>query len=217
MSLRRRCCKSSNRAEPTSAVLVSFNRLRECRLVEEYLVSTNLFSEILVWTNTTDENRMLYGRYIASASASSEIIYTQDDDCIVENIAELLNGFDGEHLISAMKKSAVKRYETARYGDAHVTLLGWGAVFKREWIAVLNLYLHQFGENFLLKREADRIFTILLNRPHHSVPACINEFQCASSLDALWRDPEHEKFYGDAVRQALTLLGKSEADGLRTP
>ena len=64
---------------------------------------------------------------------------------------------------------------------AKVTLVGWGAVFRRDWLSVFDRYVERYGVDDLLLREADRIFTLLLNRPHHSLPAKIRSGQGATS------------------------------------
>jgi hypothetical protein len=84
--LKRIQCKQFTRGESISAVLVSYNRARECQLIAEHLIKTELFSEVLIWLNHASDNRMAYGRYLAALEARSRIVYTQDDDCIVKNI-----------------------------------------------------------------------------------------------------------------------------------
>ena len=172
----------------------------------EHLATSGFFREVLVWTNTVGSNCMVYGRYLAAARASFDIVYTQDDDCMVENIGELLDLFDGERLICAMKPDSLERYSCKEYGGGRIALLGWGAVFRREWLAVLDRYVARFGQDALLRREADRIFTMLLDRPYRAIETRIRPFPCAAGPHALWRDPQHSAYLEEAVKRTLPLL-----------
>jgi hypothetical protein len=200
--LKRRCCEG----RAVSAVLVTYQRSAESARIEDHLASSGFFREVLVWTNTAADNRMLYGRYLAAAEAAYEVVYTQDDDCRVDNIADLLDGFDGERLICGMTARSRPRYEKMVQGTAQAALLGWGAVFRREWIRVLDPYLEKFGADPLFLREADRVFTVLLNRSHVMLPAAIQDFRCAHEPSALWRQPDHWQLLDEAVRRAAGLL-----------
>ena len=194
-----------------TAVLTTFDRAEEVRQVEKHLRATGLFRDVLVWRNTHSDNRMVYGRYLAASQARTPLIYTQDDDCLVDNIAELIAAFDGEHLVSAMKPDAIARYEEQRRRRAQVTLLGWGSVFRREWISVLDRYISRYGVDELLLREADRVFTLLLDRPHHVVPAKIHEFTCARDPRALSMQKSHWEHYRVAVARTTAILKVARA------
>src|SRR3954452_4264451 len=94
-----------------SAVLPTFGRHRECALIKQNLIESGLFREVIIWINTSKHNAMLYGRYLASALAAYDVIYTQDDDCVVNNLPELIKLFDGERLIYNVKLPASVRYK----------------------------------------------------------------------------------------------------------
>jgi hypothetical protein len=146
---------------------------------------------------------------LAAAQATNEIIYTQDDDCIVHNIPELLAAFSAKQLVCAMKTNAAQQYMSYTRGSSSPTLVGWGSVFLRSWVSVLDRYLERFGEDSLLRREADRLFTALLPSPHVTLPANVEDFPCASDAGALWRDPEHGRYRAAALDRALRLLDES--------
>jgi hypothetical protein len=189
-----------------TAVLTTFDREQEFRRVEKHLRDSGVFADIIVWKNSPRDNRMVYGRYLAAAQARTPLIYTQDDDCLVRNIGGLIAAFDGKHLVSAMKPDAVERYESHKKRRAQPTLLGWGSVFRTEWISVLDAYTARYGVDSLLLREADRVFTVLLNRPHHVLPADIEEFTCARDTRALSMQKSHWEHYRMAVERAQSLL-----------
>ncbi|GAI09686.1 unnamed protein product, partial [marine sediment metagenome] len=81
--------------EKVSAVLLSWERPEELRDIEAYLNKINFIDEIIIWKNIPRDNKMIYGRYLATKRAKNDVIYTQDDDHIVENIAEIYATFDG--------------------------------------------------------------------------------------------------------------------------
>jgi len=193
-----------------TAALVTFNREREIRKVEAHLRASGLFADVIVWRNKPSDNRMVYGRYLAAAQARTELIYTQDDDCLVDNLEELVDAFDGKHLVSALKPNVADVYKK-KFGRAQVTLVGWGAVFRRDWLSVFDRYIEHYGVDDLLLREADRIFTLLLNRPHHSLPAKIREFPSAVSERALSQQRNHWSYFYAAVERAAAIKASARS------
>ncbi len=159
-----------------TAVLIKYKRIKELDEIIEYIKQFPEINEIIIRDNTID-NIFTYGRYVEAKKAQNNIIYTQDDDCIVEHIPELIKNFDGTHLVNTLREghSKEKQYQGAE------TLVGWGAIFKKEWISVFDDYIKKHGEDYLLYRGGDRIFTTLLGKiiPRNTIvkdgyqfPAC---------------------------------------------
>lgn len=111
------------------------------------LKSLEGFGEILIG----DGKFGPYARYDeAVAKAKFDIIYTQDDDCLV-NIDALLELWNGSFVANVMPDRLEPCFN-------HNTLIGWGALFKKELaLTALDRYAQKYGKDYLYCREADRI------------------------------------------------------------
>jgi hypothetical protein len=167
-----------------TAVLIKHNRIEELELIIQNLKQYPFIKEILIRDNTVD-NKITYGRYLEARKASNDIIYFQDDDCIVNNIEKLYRLFDGTKLVNGVKEARIKFYSGKN------TLVGWGTFIKKEWLNVFDEYLKLYKEDRLLYREADRIFTSLIKVPRFTIEADVTDFPCAMSSTALSLQGEH--------------------------
>lgn len=117
-----------------------------------------LFDEIIV----VAESGSVYNRYIAAKQAKNDIIYVQDDDCMV-NYAVLFNHYNG-HITNTMTLPFQEKYQ-----DMGCTLVGWGCYFPKHMLEVFDRYIVKYGaDDPHLLREADRIFTAM-NKPWNTV------------------------------------------------
>lgn len=91
-------------------------------------------------------------RWEAALKAKHDVIYVQDDDCIVD-FAGVVAAYDPEVVTCNMLTS-----HRSDYPDG-IALVGWGAVFHRKKVEVLNRYGRAVGLDELFNREADRVFT----------------------------------------------------------
>ncbi len=111
---------------------------------------------IVVW-----ECESIYQRYLAAAGAACDIIYVQDDDCMV-NYQNLFKSYNGQ-ITNAMPQNRIADHEALK-----CTLVGWGCYFPKQMLRVFDKYIAKYGVDKHLLREADRIFTYL-NRPFNTV------------------------------------------------
>lgn len=192
-------------AEKVTAVLLSWKRPNELKEIIKHLETIEFIDEILVWKNTSVSNKINYGRYLGALKAKNDIIYTQDDDCIVENIEEIYTTFDGKHLSNGIKPGAMRHYGSQKGSEPYSTVMGWGSFFKKEWFSVLNKYIERYGEDYLFYREADRIFSVLLCRRHNTIPVRIRDFPSATSPAALYHQSEHIACMNEAIRKAKEI------------
>jgi len=94
----------------------------------EILASLEAFDEVVIWNNQLEEDLSVYGRYAGILQARNEIVYVQDDDCLV----------DAERLVRvaaayALERQAVCNMPESRWADyPDSALVGWGAVFHRD-------------------------------------------------------------------------------------
>jgi len=108
-----------------------------------------------------DYDKSVYNRYIGCSKAKYDIIYTQDDDCIVD-LQPLIDNYRKGVIVNAMKPEKMEEY-------TDMTLIGWGAIFDKSLIKVLD----GWEQDELFLRECDRVFTALNKR--HSIPMKIKD------------------------------------------
>ncbi len=183
-------------ASKVSAVLLRYKRERELKQIVRNLRQYDFIDEIIIHDNRRI-NLITYGRYVAAMRAKNKIIYVQDDDCIVNNIRQMYELFDGQRLINAMKRERISFYQ------GKDSLVGWGCFFDKAWLSVLNKYVDKFGEDFILHREADRIFTSLLETPRYTVCADVTDFPSAMDKSSLSLNSEHETIKRIALERCI--------------
>jgi hypothetical protein len=185
----------------------------------------DFIDEILVWNNNpelrleindpitrvmnSEANAMCYGRYLCAAEASNRIIYVQDDDAVNHDVGGLYREFlaDPSRITHALLPSHFNFASRQIYGSAQNALLGWGAFFQRDWISVFNDLSASALDDWLLPREADKVFTIMLDRQHNPILGQISLLNGHSDDGvALWRDPSQRQHASLGIRLALSEL-----------
>jgi GT2 family glycosyltransferase/2-polyprenyl-3-methyl-5-hydroxy-6-metoxy-1,4-benzoquinol methylase/tetratricopeptide (TPR) repeat protein len=212
-----------------TACLVSWKRPDNVRRIVEQLGANPIIDDILIWNNDSgrrleidcenvrvinaDRNMVTYGRYLCAKQAAHDVIYTQDDDCLVHNIDDLHQSFQlaSDCISHGLKLGHLAHNVENFFDSAQMALVGWGAFFKKEWIDVFDNYIAAFGEDDLLIRKADRLFSLLLNRRHRSTLADVSDLDGASGPEALSVKPDHIDLTHKAVSRALGLLRSKSA------
>lgn len=121
-------------------------------------LALGFFDEIIVFT----ESPSVYQRYLLAKQAANEIIYVQDDDCLV-NYQSLFKHYNGQ-ITNTMTLPFKPRYD-----EMGCTLVGWGAFFPKSMLSVFDKYIERYGaDDPHLLREADRIMTAL-NKPFNTI------------------------------------------------
>ena len=185
-----------------TAVLLNYKRPRELREIEKNIRQYPFITDVIIWDNSTAHNFISFGRYLGAQRALNEHIYTQDDDCIIENLPEIYAAYNGSKLVNGMKRERMAEY------TGRDSLVGWGAFFKKEWVNILDRYVQVYGKDYIFMRECDRIFTTLLSSfvDRHTVPAIVRDFPSAMSPDSLSLQPNHAAIKSIALKRAHDLL-----------
>ena len=184
-----------------SAVLLKYKRDKELKAVEKDLRQYKFIDEVLVWDNSNGDNVINYGRYLMASQARNTAIYTQDDDCIIENLPEIFRRFDGTKLVNGMKAERMPFY---RGKD---TILGWGGFFMIDWAFVLQRYIKAYGKDFIFYRETDRIFTALIEVEKETVAAKVKDFPSAMAPFSLSLQSDHEAARALALQRCADISG----------
>lgn len=182
-----------------TAVLLKYKRLEELVVIEKHLRSLPFINEVIIWDNSGSRNVINYGRYLGAFSGRNEVIYTQDDDCIVEDIASLYEMFEAQNgrcMVNGMKQERAHAY------TGKDSIVGWGAFFKRDWPNVLDRYIAKYGEDYIFYRETDRIFTTLCPVERLQMNIKIRDFASAMDPKSLSLQMEHEAMKAAALTRA---------------
>jgi len=153
------------------------------------------FGELMVLTHC--ESPHLKQRLFEKASR--DFIYYQDDDCI-SPISELLQAAKPGQITCAMKPFHLEKYK-----DCRIALLGWGAVFPRSVIRVLDRYRAVYGEDQVFRRESERIMTYL-NFPQQRLDLPILDLPSAFAADRLSMQPGHYDYIPLVEKRCAALL-----------
>ena len=188
-----------------TAVLIQWKRQHNLPRIIESL-NLPFISEILIRDNSKCKNIACYGRYWLARKAKNDIVYTQDDDCVVD-VNKIYKEFlkDDSKMAAGTIQGFVDVVDDFTYGSKQLGLVGWGAFFKKKWINILDKYTHVYGTDECFYREADRIFSILLGKHHNLVKADIELLEDEDKSIALCEQPEHLKFKKMAIERALEL------------
>lgn len=151
-----------------------------------------VFGEVMYRT----ESPSVYERYLGPAFAKNDIIYVQDDDCIVD-YKELWKHYNGQltNFITAQHEMF--------YRGTGATLVGWGCFFPKSMLSVFDKYIEKHGTDAHLLRDADRIFTVL-NQPHNTIIGDHVDF--APQVGRMWNEPNHWSSMSEAIEKAKALI-----------
>lgn len=161
-------------------------------IILERLDLNDFFDEIIVMA----ESASVYNRYLAARAAKNQLVYTQDDDCMV-NHQVLFKSYNGQ-ITNAMTLQFQQKYESMG-----CTLVGWGCYFPKSMLDVFDKYIAKYGVDKHLLREADRIFTYL-NKPFNTV--IMPHEDLYQSPDRMSFDPNHFKSADEALEKVKAIL-----------
>jgi hypothetical protein len=218
-----------------SAVIPSYRRVTTLKVLADNLRQHSFVDDIVIFHNdvanpiaarqlgmdvrgvlivNSIENWYTYGRfYAAKQFAMNDAILTCDDDNLVHNWPSIADAYElGEckYVVSAMPPGHVKYQDRQRHGASHEVLLGWGAAFDRRWIdSAFDQYIDEYGRDHIMLRKADRLFTMLRNRPHTVMRANFTQLYDTDRAVDLWQQSDHVKLTREARKRAWHLLDRN--------
>lgn len=156
-------------------------------------LNQGFFDEIIIVT----ECESIYHRYLAAQKAKNDIIYVQDDDCLV-NYQVLFKHYDGR-ITNTMTKEFQEKYK-----DTGCTLVGWGCYFPKWMLNCFDAYIAKYGIDNHLLREADRIFTYL-NQPFNTGIMRHEDLPQATAGDRMGYQEDHYTSMQEALKKCAEL------------
>jgi hypothetical protein len=141
------------------------------------------FRDVVVWDNSRRErNALVYGRYLAIAEAKHDIIYTQDDDALID-AERLVQEWDGSYT------SLFANMPRDRMGD-RITMIGWGALFYRDLPELaFRRFLDHYPLDHLFMRTCDVVFAALT--PSLRTDLGHTDLPHAYAPGRMYRKPDH--------------------------
>ena len=149
------------------------------------------FHQVIVFDNLKGltlegyPDRKVYGRYLAAMKASTEYIYTQDDDCLI-NVARLCKEYEPGELLCNVLPTHQPFYQST----GGIQLVGWGAIFPKSMID-FSPYLAKYPEDELFDRECDRVFTWLNRDKTRVVDIGVEHLPSAHGKDRMGAEARH--------------------------
>lgn len=188
-----------------TAIIVTWKRQENIPQIVQNLLGYPFISEIIIRDNSKCKNIKCYARYTSAKRAKNNIIYSQDDDCIVHNIQGIYDKFMEDS--SKLAYSGIDGYENKikTYGNKQLALMGWGSMFSKDWIEVLDRYIKIHGKDECFYREADRIFTLLLNQHHNFISGGITHLKGKDDKDAMCQQSDHITSTNLAIERCLKI------------
>ena len=160
--------------------------------------------EILVETGRPG----VWGRYEGIEKARCPIVYTQDDDCVTD-VGAVLAAYRTGIVVNAMSRDHAKNYPgrflRLNFPNVVPTLIGFGSVFDRELIRVLD----GWERDGIFYREADRVFTALV--PHRPVFPRIDILPTAFDPSRLCMRKDNAEAYVEILRRIDAMTARKRA------
>lgn len=133
-----------------SAVIPTNNkRPQELEEIKQHL--SQYFDDIVIME---DDGKCMYNRYLANTKY--DVIYTQDDDLIVDNIFDLISNYEYGYITCNTRAGSKEIYDKLYNG--RIQLVGYGAIYHKDLVN-FEKYFNKFPEDERFYREADRVFT----------------------------------------------------------
>jgi hypothetical protein len=161
------------------------------------------FGQVSIWDNSVYQDRSVFGRWIAAKEAKKEIVYTQDDDCVLPP-ASL------QALLEAYEPGVVVSNTPERFRDRYVEhcLVGFGAIFDRDLVEpAFERFFRRFPEfeqEWMWPR-SDVVFTALNERRLLDLP--YEDLPWAHADNRMWKQaghgPQRETMLGLALAAKL--------------
>jgi hypothetical protein len=156
--------------------------------------------DVLVYDNSHGADWKVYGRYIiASVFTNTQVVYVQDDDCIVP-VQAIVEAWEPGTLLCNMPPE----HQAKCRKQGGISLVGFGAVFSRELIN-FQPYLDRYPQDELFLRECDRVFTYLNRAVTRWTDKGVTHREFASDNSRMWKERRHGTDFQE-IQKRLSCL-----------
>jgi hypothetical protein len=180
-----------------SACLVTRGNLDMTLILQSILTAG--IDDVRIWNNALEHDEAVYGRYRAVEQARHQIIYSQDDDCVVPpgTILALIAAHEPGTITANMPLAFHPHYPDS-------CLLGFGSVFDRDAPErAFRRFEAYHRKRYQLKDRRirpDVIFTALT--PHRKVVMPFENLSAATAPDRMYMQRGHARERDRVLRMA---------------
>lgn len=169
--------------------------------LDEIIASIPHDWEVCLWDNSKKQDLSVYGRYAAIELTDAPVIYTQDDDAILD--PESFDVLRSAYQPAVLTANMPERFRHDFYREH--CLVGFGAIFDRDLPAKAfdRYFAHsrQQRDDPLFLRICDVVFTALTTR--HLVDVSHTDLPWASNPERMWKQPDHQTSRSHMLKLAL--------------
>ncbi len=155
--------------------------------------------EVVVWDNSKRDDLGVYGRYAAIELTDAELIFVQDDDCVLEPAAFDTLQDQSEFWPTGLHSNMPDRFRQ-HYPDS--CLVGFGAIFHR---ALPKRAFDRMPSMPLLFNLTCDVYFTSLTQPRFLLDLPYRDQPWASDPDRMWKQPNHVGDRAKALQFARTL------------
>ena len=155
------------------------------------------FGELLMLTNCDSPHR----KQELFQKAKYDYLFYCDDDCLPP-IQELVERSKPNIINCAMTEHHLQIYARSR-----IALMGWGSIFPKKTIHVLDAYREEYGEDHLYRRETERIMTWFAF-PQNRMDLPIIHTASAHAEDRLSMQPDHYSYIPEVEQRCAAIEAK---------
>ena len=172
------------------------------------ILATLPYTETIVWDNSQrPENQKCYGRFLAMAEATNDLIYLQDDDVVFTEHAALRAAHLPGRITANMPSPW---YEAGGYDKEQSVQVGAGSLMERDlpWPA-FDAYLTEWPPDDLFLTYCDDVAGILC--PSHRVDLGYEVLPHASAPGRIYTTEGSQARRAEVARRALVIRSKVTA------
>jgi hypothetical protein len=176
------------------------------RDISAVLKTMECLGEVIVWDNSKrDHDLKVFGRFAAKYEAKNSVIFTVDDDAIVD-VAAICAEYEPGTLVCNMKPGHHDAYR-----GTGIALIGHGSIFDAR-LADFNPYWAKYpgdqyagGMSEVFMRECDRVFTWLNRDRQKWLALPIVDLPHASQPGCMWMESRHGDDLAEIKRRLASL------------
>ncbi len=169
------------------------------------ILDSLIFTDVIVWDNSVEEDEMTFGRVLAAQRAASDVIYSQDDDILhsptqqVQIMAQYEPGVLTGCMWPEWSAGALKQGIENGYDD--LVFPGSGSICDRElWLESVRRYVAQWPMDDFFKLWCDTIIGVI--SPTKQLDIRFAELPQADAENRMAHLPNAVALKTEAIRRA---------------
>jgi hypothetical protein len=171
----------------------------------DQILSSLIFPNVQIYDNSIEQDEKTYGRVIAALRATTEVVYSQDDDIVhsPENQMQILAAYSPTHLVGCMWKdwSDGARKQGIQDGYDDLVFPGSGSISNRSlWTSALDRYLTRYPRDDFFRLWSDTIIGVIC--PTIQLPIHFEELEWGNNPNRMAHMDDAVALKTEAIRRA---------------